>query len=90
MSRESAWFAAGGDHSVARDDEGDGIPSQSLSHGLRFAGLTQGLGDPAIRPRLSGWDLSSSLVYLSREVIRSRQVNDDVAKILRFAFEMLA
>src|SRR5712691_3094524 len=90
MSGESAWFAAGGHHPVARDDEGDGILSQSLSHGLRFPGLTQGPGDLAIRPRLSGGDLSSGLVYLPREIIRSRQVNDDVAKILRVAFEMLA
>jgi hypothetical protein len=90
MSGESAWFAAGGHYPVARDDEGDGILSQSLSHGLRFAGLTQDPGDLAIRPRLSGRDLSSDLVYLPREVIRSRQVDDDVAKILRFAFEMLA
>jgi len=44
---------------MARDDEGDGILSQSLSHGLRFARLTQGLGDLAVRPRLSGWDLPS-------------------------------
>src|ERR1700730_6547166 len=90
VSRESAWLAAGGHHPVARDDQGDGILSQSLSHGLRFAGLTQGLGDLTIRPRLSGWDLSSGLVYLPGEVVRSCQVNDDVAKILHFAFEMLA
>ena len=90
MSGESAWFATGGHHPVARDDEGDGILSQSLPHGLRFAGLTQSPGDLPIRPCLSGRDLSSGLVYLPREIIRSRQVNDDVAKILRFAFEMLA
>src|SRR5713101_9196852 len=90
VSGESARFAAGGHHPVARYDEGDGILSQSLSHGLRFPGLTQGPGDLAIRSRLSGRDLSSGLVNLPREVVRSRQVNDDVAKILRVAFEMLA
>jgi hypothetical protein len=90
MSGESAWFAAGRHYPVARDDEGDGILSQSLSHGLCFAGLTQGPGDLAIRPRLSRRNLSSSLVYLPREVIRSRQVNNDVTKVLRFALEMLA
>jgi hypothetical protein len=90
MSGESPRLAPGGHHPVARDDEGDGILSQRLSHRLRFAGLTQGLGDLAIRPRLSRWDFSSGFVYPPREVIRSRQVNEDVAKVLRFAFEVLA
>jgi hypothetical protein len=90
VRRKSARFAAGGHHPVTRNDEGDGIFSQGLSHGLGFTGLTQALGDLPIRPRLSRWDCASGLVYLAREGIRSRQVHDDVAEILGFTCEVAA
>jgi hypothetical protein len=90
MRGKSARLAAGGHHPVARNDESDGVPSQRLSHGLGFAGLTNALGDLTIRPHLSRWDCASGLVYLSREGIRSRQVHDDVAEILGLTSEVLA
>jgi len=75
---------------MARDDEGDGISSQSLPNRLGFGRLAQSLGKLAVGPGLTRRDFSSGLVHLSVERIRSVQFNGDVAKILGVALEMLA
>jgi len=90
VSGKPSGFATGSQNPVARDDQGDGILSQCLSHGSRCVGPMQGSGELAVRPGLSGGDFASGFVYQPRERIRRVQVNGDVSKILNFTEQVLA
>jgi hypothetical protein len=90
VSRKSSGFAASGQNPMARDNESDWIPSQSLSNDSGCGGPAQGFGKLAVCPGLPRWDFSSGFVHLPRKRPRSFQVNRDVAEILNFTMEMLA
>jgi len=89
-SRKPTGLTASGQNSMARDNDWDGISSQGLAHGSGCGGEAESFGKLAVGPGLARRDFSSGFVYPSRKQTLSLQVYNDVAKILKFALEMLA
>jgi len=75
---------------MARDDEGDGVPSQGLADGSGCGGSAHGPGQLAIAPGLSCRDLSSGFIHPPCKRARHVQVKGDVPKILSFTLEVPA
>jgi len=90
MRGESAGFAAGGKHSMARDDERNRIFAQRLSDGSGRVGAVQSPSDLAVSPGLAGGNGASGGIDLPGEVTGFAQVEDNVLKILRIAAEVFA
>src|SRR5712692_8026014 len=90
MSGKSTGLAAGGHHAMARDNERDWIPGQSLPNVARIAGLAQRFGKLAVGASFSRRDFSSGFIHLPRKPVRSVQVQCDVSKILNFTMKVLA
>ncbi len=75
---------------MARDDEGDGIASQSLTNVAGCGRLAQGFGKVAVGAGFACGDFSSGFINLPGKRVGSVQVHRDVAKILKFAVEVFA
>src|SRR2546427_460891 len=90
MSGKPSGLSAGGHHAMARDNQRDWVPGQSLPNVARIAGLAQGFGKLAVGAGLSRRDFSSGLIHLPRKPIRPVQVNYNVPKILDFTLKVLA
>src|SRR5438309_12084472 len=90
MSGKPAGLPARGHHAVARDNQRDWIPGQSLPNVARIAALAQGFGKFAVGASLSRRDFSGGFVHLPRKPVRSVQVNYNVPKILDFTLKVLA
>src|SRR2546426_10989372 len=88
MSGKPSGLSAGGHHAMARDNQRDWVPRQSLPNVARIAGLAQGFGKLAVGSGFSRRDFSSGFEHLPRKPVRSVQVNGDVSKILNLTLKV--
>lgn len=87
---ETSRLTAGGQDTMAGNDQRNGITSQSLSDSPGCSCPAELLSDLTVRSRLPGRDFPRSFINPSLKSSHNAEINRHVSKVLSLAGEVLA